>query len=189
LWQDRILRGPNMNKHKLWLLLINLVGGSAVLGSYAWGLDSRPDAASLLWGGVPLAIRPLYTASMLTAALGYFAFSIFILIKVNPAQARVWRNAGFGAFHVLYAAILLPSAAWMPMTLAALMAGTDACAWAVRILLAWIGLASLGLLYALFTLEPVRSKAGHRLALLGALLFCFQTVVLDAVVWAAYFRA
>jgi hypothetical protein len=190
IWElDGTFLATKMHYLKRWFTGINLVGGTLVLGSYAWGLRSRPEAGRVLWGGVPETIQFLSRVSMLAAALGYIAFTLFILMRVDAERCRVFGHRGFGTFNILYAAILFPSALWMPLTFAAVDAGTSASAWVVRVLLALIGLASLGLLYALLTVEPVQSEPGHRLAVLGSALFCLQTVVLDAVVWSMYFTA
>src|SRR5512135_2386275 len=104
-----------MHPKKRLLLLINLLGGFAVLGSYAVGL-THPNATQILWGGVPEVIRPFYTAGMLAAAAGYFAFTYFIFFRLNPSDTRVAGRFGFGLFSVLYTAVLIPSALWMPLT-------------------------------------------------------------------------
>jgi len=186
---DGTFLAAKMHYLKRWFTGINLVGGTLVLGSYAWGLRFHPEATRLLWGGVPETIQSLSGVSMQAATLGYFAFTLFILLRVDAKRCTVLGHRGFGTFNILYAAILFPSALWMPLTFAAVDAGTSTSAWLVRALLALIGLASLGLLYALLTLKPVQSRSGHRLALLGSALFCLQTVVLDAVVWSMYFTA
>lgn len=176
-----------MHAKKWLLLLINIFGGTAVLGSYVYGLRSAPNAAALLWGGVPEALRPLYTTNMFLAAAGYFAFSAFIL-QLSTTDTRVSSRFGFGLFNVLYAAILIPSALWMPLTLLAVEQSALVWLWLVRIVLAAVGLASLGLLMALLNVQPRRPAWLQRIAVLGSLFFCFQTVILDAVVWVAYFR-
>lgn len=38
-------------------LIINVVGGAAVLGSYVWGLLSYTDLRDTMWGGVSEAWR------------------------------------------------------------------------------------------------------------------------------------
>jgi hypothetical protein len=168
----------------LWL---NLLGGTAVLGSYAHGLASHPLARAELWGGVPEALRPLYTASMLLAAAGYFAFSFFVLFRLDPERTRVFGRFGFGAFHLLYALILLPSALWMPLTFALLEAPSAALWAAIRVTLALVGLGSLGLVAALASAGPARAPGARALAVAGALAFSLQTAVLDALVWPAFF--
>jgi hypothetical protein len=177
-----------MQAKKLVLIIIVLIGGGAVLGSYAYGVLAHPGAGEILWGGVPQGIRPLYTACMLLAASGYFAFTYFILFRLDPGDTRLARRFGFGAFNVLYAAILIPSALWMPLTLLAVEGSSPAALWLVKIVLWVVGGASLGLFYALMTIEPRRPGWTYRLAVAGSVFFCIQTVILDAILWVATFR-
>ncbi len=175
-------------KSEKWvLLIINLLGGGAVLGSYAYGIRTNPNAANVLWGGVPASIRPFYTIGMFLAAAGYFAFIYFILFRLDPDQTSILHRSGFGAFNVLFAAILIPSAAWMPLTFAATATASAVLLWVVRLVLAVVGLASLGLLGALLNTQPRRPLWAYRLALIGCTAFCLQTAVLDMMVWSAYF--
>ncbi len=173
---------------KKWLLLtINLLGGAAVLGSYAYGLRTHANATDVLWGGVPASIRPVYSAGMLLAAAGYFAFIYFILFRLDPGKASVWHRPGFDAFNILFAAILIPSALWMPLTFAATESASAVLAWVVRLVLVGVGLASLGLLAALVNVEPRQPPWAYWLAVIGCAAFCVQTAVLDMIVWSAYF--
>jgi hypothetical protein len=176
-----------MHKQKWLLLFINLLGGSAVIGSYIWGFRAFPDAGQILWGGVPLAIRPYYTAGMILAANGFFAFTYFILFQLKVEETRVFYRFGYGAFNIIYAIILVFSALWMPWTFAALQGSTLGLLWAVRLVLAIVALASLALIAALLTVQPRRPVRAHRLALVGCVGFCLQTVLLDAIVWSSYF--
>jgi hypothetical protein len=176
-----------MSARKRLLLVINLLGGAAVLGSYAYGIGTHPNATHTLWGGVPPGIRPIYTAGMFMAAAGYFLFIYFILFRLSAEQTSIWRNRGYGTFNVLFMAILLPSALWMPLTFAAAEASSAALLWAVRLVLAVVGLASLGLLSAVLSVQPRRPRWAHTGAVIGCIAFCLQTAVLDMVVWSAYF--
>ena len=176
-----------MSARKWLLLLINLLGGGAVLGSYAWGISTHSNATDTLWGGVPLSIRPFYTAGMIVAAAGYFLFIYFILFRLNADKTSIWRNRGYGAFNALFTAILAPSALWMPRTFAAAEASSVALVWTVRLVLVVVGLASLGLLSALLSVQPREPRWAHTGALIGCMAFCLQTAVLDMVVWSAYF--
>jgi hypothetical protein len=177
-----------MSAKKWLMLLINLLGGGAVIGSYIWGFLTYPNAGQALWGGVPDSIRPFYTAGMFLAATGYFAFTYFILFRLNPNKTRVFGRFPFGLFNVLYAAILVPSALWMPLTLFALEGPSLGFVWAVRIVLAMVGLASVGLLFALLKVEPRLPRWAHRMAVAGCVGFCLQTAILDATVWVAFFK-
>jgi hypothetical protein len=179
---------PHMNAKKWLLLFINLLGGGAVLGSYVWGFFTHPNAGQALWGGVPDRIQPFYTAGMFLAATGYFAFTYFILFRLNPSKTQVFGRFGFGVFNILYAAILIPSALWMPLTFWALEKSSLCLLWTVRMVLAAVGLASLSLLLALLKVEPRLPRWAHRLAVAGSASFCLQTIILDAIIWVAFFR-
>ena len=176
-----------MNRDKWLMLLINLLGGAAVLGSYVWGFRTYPGASDTLWGGVPENIRPYVTANMLLAAAGYFAFIYFTLFRLDATHSRVFGRFGFGLFNLLYAVILIPSALWMPVSIQAIEQGSHAYAWLARLVLAVVALASLGLLFALLKVQPAQPRWTQRLAVIGSIPFCIQTVLLDAILWGALF--
>lgn len=172
---------------RLWLIAVNVVGGVAVLGSYAHGLLTHPDTSGAVWGGVPASLKPWYIVSMLTAAAGYFLFSYYIGFALDPERARIGERFGFGVFVWLYALLLAASAFWMPLTFAMIETPTAALWIAIRTVLFLVALGSLGLLIAIATATPRAGDWSYWLALLGATAFCIQTVVLDAFVWPAYF--
>jgi hypothetical protein len=166
---------------------LNVVGGIAVLGSYWYGFATHPEAGDALWGGVPLGLRPLYTASMLLAAVGYFPLTAFLLFCVDPDRVRIAGRFGYGWFNLSYALVLLPSALWMPLALRVIGHWDLVLWWTIRVILALVGLGSLGLLAALLMMTPRRPLAVYRLAVVGAVFFCIQTALLDALVWPAFF--
>jgi hypothetical protein len=176
-----------VQRKKAQWLIINLLGGTAVIGSYLWGFLTRPEAADVLWGGVPAGLRPSYTAWMPLAAAGYLVFSFFLL-RAEQVEVQVAGRFGFGIFNLLYLLILIPSALWMPLTLLAVDRASALALWLVRVDLALVALGGLGLLLAFLTLQPRKPESMHLLAVLGVVAFCFQTVILDAIVWVAYFR-
>lgn len=168
-------------------VLLNVVGGVLVLGSYAFELITHPETRGEVWGDVPGALQPLYTVCMFLAAGGYFFFTSYVLLRLDPERVRVFGRYGFGIFHVLYAAILFPSAAWLTLTFRMIDTPTSGLWIAIRLVLLVVGVCSLALIAAIRSAEP-RGPVLHRaLALVGAVLFAFQTAVLDALVWAAYF--
>ena len=169
------------------LLWLNVLGGIAVLGSYVHGLASNPLTRGAVWGEVPEALRPFYTINMFLAAAGYFAFSSFVFRRLDPARTRIAGGFGFGAFHVLYAMILIPSALWLPLTFAMLEAPSPWLWLAIRIDLALVGLGALGLMAAIASAQPHSAPGRRRIALIGAFFFCLQTALLDALIWPAYF--
>lgn len=168
-------------------LVLNAVGGIAVLGSYVWGLESRPEPGAALWGEVPESLRPLYSVNMLLAAAGYFAFTPWFLLR-SDRRTRFLGGLGFGAVNTLYALVLFPSALWLPLTFAWLDAPGAALWWAIRLDLLAVGAGALGLLAAVWTAEPRGDARWRAAAIAGLLPFCLQTAVLDALVWPWLFR-
>lgn len=176
-----------MDRARRTMLWINVVGGVAVLGSYAVGLATHPQASGDVWGGIPEWMKPLYTVSMITAAAGYFLFTYFIFFRLDPRSTRFAARYGFGTFNVLYVSILLPSALWMPLTFE-MVTAPSALLWAtIRMVLAVVGIGSLGLIAALVMLDTGREGIAYRLAIGGSIAFSVQTAFLDAIIWPAYF--
>lgn len=178
-----------MHPQKRAMAWINVIGGIAVLGSYAQGFLSHPSTSGDLWGDVPEAIRPLYGVWMFVAAAGYLAFTHLLYFRTDPQKARVAGRFGFGLFNGLYVAILLPSAMWMPLTFQMLTRPSDALWVAIRLVLWTVGLASVSLVVALSRLQPRQPVRGYWLALAGSVGFAVQTALLDAIVWTVYFPA
>lgn len=170
------------------LLIINVVGGAAVIGSYILGLNSQSGGANVLWGGVPENIRPVYGISMVLSALGYFAFIYFILVRLEPAEVSVAGTFGFSLFYVIFLAILIPSAFWMPLTNIYVGDPSTGMWVGIRTVLAIVGLASIALVWALLSLLGKPSGISYWLAVAGSGYFAFHTAILDSIVWAALFK-
>jgi len=169
------------------LVALNVVGGAAVLGSYAFELTRHPGSAGSLWGGVPASLVPLYTINMFVAAAGYFPFSWFFYAQLAPGRGREGDPPGLATLHLLYAMILIPSALWLPLTFAMLESPTLVLWWTIRIVLFSVGIGSLGLLVAIARTPSPKGLVPRAVAMLGILPFAFQTAVLDALVWPAFF--
>ena len=178
----------DIERRHLTFILLNVVGGSAVLASYAWGFALRPVESSHLWGGVPPALRPVYTTFMLLAAAGFFLFTAFFMTRINPRSTALIGGHGWALLQSLYAAILVASALWLPLTVAMVSAPSEALWWLIRLVLAIVGLASLALLAVLLASDLDRSGWLYPAAVAGLVAFCVQTAVLDAIVWPYYFR-
>jgi hypothetical protein len=168
-------------------LVIVLVFGALVPVSYVHGVATAPGKASALWGGVPRALLPTYTAMMFVAAAGFLAFTSFILFGVDWGRTSL----GFGGsglpVPVLYLMILIPSALWMAMTIR-MAEAPSAVLWAsIRVVLFLVGLGGLGIIAVLLSLNPRPSGAWFWSAVAGAVGFFVHTGILDALVWPAYF--
>lgn len=171
------------------LLIINLVGGIAVIGSYIYGLNTQPDGANILWGGVPSSIRPIYSVSMILAALGYFAFIYFIFFRLVPSEVLVGGRFSFSLFYIIFLGILIPSALWMPLTNIYVGSPSTGMWIGIRTILALVGFASIALLWALISLQTKVPGVSYWLAVIGSGYFAFHTVILDAIIWAALFKS
>jgi hypothetical protein len=169
-----------------WIVLF---GGAAVLASYAYSLGFDPATQAALWGGVPPALLPAYVASMALATGGYFAFTCFLLFCADPDRARIAGRFGYDLFRGLYLMILVPSALWLRLTSAMIQQPSSILWLGIRLVLAVVGLGSVGLLLALLSLRPRQPARAYWLAVAGAVAFCTQTAVLDLFVWTALFPA
>ena len=166
-----------------------LLGGIAVLVSYAYVLAVDPTTRAGLWGDVPQALLPGYAVSMVLAAAGFFAFTYFLFVHIDPDQTRIAGRFSYRLFQGLYLLILIPSALWLPLT-SAMVQQPGSLLWlSIRLVLALVGFSGVALLLALLSLRPRRPVAAYWLAVVGAAAFCIQTAVLDLFVWTAYFPA
>jgi hypothetical protein len=174
-----------MNKQKLTLLIINLVGGTAVLASYVLGLAAHPGQTGALWGGVPEGIRSLSSLNMLLAAAGYLAIFFILLLRVAPSSTI--GRLPFWTFHLLYLFLLIPSALWMSLTFSVVEGYTFGRWLAVIAVLVLAGLASLGLLVSVIALKPPLPFRLRVLAVAGGIFLTLQTAVMDAILWTVFY--
>ena len=176
-----------MHRQKLAMLIIIVLGGSAVLASYIYPIMTQPQYVEPAWGGVTPDIRRFYAPSMLLAALGFFLYTYFLLFRVDPEEARIAGRFGYWVFNALYLIILIGSALYLPLTFAFVAAPRASLWWAIRAALAVVGMASLGLIGSLLALRPRQPVWAYWLAVVGTVTFSFQTAMLDMLVWPALY--
>ena len=169
------------------LLFLVLLMGPMVLISYWLGITGYPDIVQELWGDIPESVRGPYTANMFVAATGFFLFLHHLLRHVDPTSVRVLNRFGYRFFTVCMGLILVFSTVWMPLSLHALDHGRADLLLPIEIVLWLVAIGSLGIAIGVAKLE--RSPTwSWRLALLGSLMFCSQTVVLDGLIWPRFFH-
>jgi hypothetical protein len=173
-----------MGTQQIILLVINILGGAAVILSYIYGLKGQASGANVLWGGVPEGIRPVYTVSMILSALGYFAFMYFLLFRLDPAESNIF----YVVFFAIFLVILIASAFWMPLTNMYVNNPGPGLWIGIRSVLALVGLGAIALVWALMSLHLDIRGVAYWLAVAGSGYFAFHTAVLDAIVWAALFK-
>lgn len=183
---------PDPNPHRLEdsalrraLLQLIAIGGSAVLASYLLALD--PAVGGSLWGGIPEGrIRDLYTVNMLLAALGFFP-ATWLLVVATPASAlRDRTGLGFPVLLGTYAAILMASALWLPLTALYVSRPSTPLWLVIRLVLLVVGAGATVLAVLLVRLAR-RGPATAWLAVVAFFFFWLQTMVLDALVWPHYY--
>jgi hypothetical protein len=176
-----------MNRQKILLLLINVIGGILVIGSYIYGLNAQSAGAAVLWGGVPQNTQPIYAVSMILSAIGYFAFIYYLLFKVDSSEAKIRGRFKYSLYYWIFIAMLLPSAFWMPLT-NLYVANPVLIYWIlIRVVLFIVGFASLALVWALIVTSPYTENISRRAAIAGSIYFTFHTLILDAIIWAQLF--
>ena len=176
-----------MNRQKVTLLLINVIGGIAVIGSYIYGLNAQSAGAAVLWGGVPTNIQPIYAVSMILSAIAYFTFIYYLLVRLNPAEVSIARKFNYSLFYWIFIAMLLPSAFWMPLTNLYVVSPVLIYWILIRAVLFIVGFASLALVWALIKTVPYTEGIARRAAIAGSIYFTFHTLILDAIIWALLF--
>jgi hypothetical protein len=168
-------------------ILINIIGGIAVIGSYVIGFSTHPGSINSFWGNASKNVQKLYAISMIFSALSYFAFSYLILFKISSDTVNIFNIFNFNTFSIVYAVMLLASTLWMPLTFSWLNSQSNISWIYVRIVLALVGLSSLFLTILIFGL-PHNLGVIYWLAVAGSMYFCFHTLVLDAIIWPTFFR-
>ena len=176
-----------MHPQKKQWLAINVLGGLAVLGSYAHGLTTHPESRDLLWGDMPAQLRDVYGVTMWLATVGYLVFMLYVLLRVDAANARVGNRFGFGIINVCCAAVVVASALWMPLTFAYFDDPSSTLWFLIRADLIVVGLGAVGLIVAFFDLSPRLTGLAGVATVIALLLFALQTAFLDPFVWPAFF--
>lgn len=183
-WPPQVL---TLRSQQRSLAILNVLGGLAVLGSYVLAFAYSPAIRVGLWGGVPDGIRPLYTVSMLLAALGYFPFTYQLVFRFPPEDFFEIVHRRYRILHLVYGLILVPSALWLPLTAEMLELPSAPLWWSIRGVLGMVAVGSTALLVILVVVAVRRGGALAWVSVAGGAAFWVQTAVLDALVWPAYF--
>jgi len=175
-----------MDEQKIWFLVINLLGGFAVVASYVAGMVSHPNTEQLIWGRITPALKSIYLVSMPLAVLGYLLSLYFILFQLDAGTVQIWGSDGFPVLDIIFAVILVFSAFWMPLTYKLI--ETQWRGWFyIRMVLFFVALGSLALLCAFLMISQKEPAWSYWLAVAGAVVFFIQTGIIDAFVWPAMF--
>lgn len=169
------------------LALLIGIGGSAVLASYLLVFVYEPEIRGALWGGIPEgAMRSFYSVNMLLAAASFFPATWLLGFSVPADAFREHVGLPFPLLFAAYAAILIPSAAWLPLTAAYLRIPSPALWWTIRVDLLAVGFGA-SLLAWMLIRRMGSASAAARVGAASFFFFWLQTLVLDALVWPAFF--
>lgn len=171
-------------------LIVNIIGGTAVLGSYWLGIYYYISEPESLWGGVNGSLRTFFTISMLPATLGYLAFFYFMVFKSGIATFAGSSLFGQQTQHapsVICALFLIASTIWMPATIS-YVNSQEWSWWMTAVLSLWAtGFALVGLSNMFYVNTSESVGWARNLALIGLFYITFHCVVLDAIIWVLKF--
>ncbi|MFK7896573.1 MAG: hypothetical protein AB8G23_12095 [Myxococcota bacterium] len=171
------------------LLLLIAMGGSTVLASYVLAFVLEPDVRTGLWGGIPEGgMRDFYTVNMLLAAVSFFPMTWALGFATPTDALKEKTGIGFVGMLAAYAAILMASALWLPLTALYLGEQSAILWWLIRLILFIVGLGASVLFYMLLQ-RAKDGSVGIRLAAGLFFFFWLQTAILDALVWPYFFNA
>jgi len=177
-----------MEAQRRSLFILIAIGGAAVLGSYVLAFAYEPGIRAGLWGGIPESLQGFYTINMLLAAASFFPATFLLGIKTPLDQFEAQTGMGWNRLMAAYAAILIPSALWLPLTAFYIQEQTALLWIAIRIVLFLVGGGASVVAYMLIR----RAQQGPALAwgaVLSFFFFWLQTMVLDALVWPWFYHA
>ena len=171
-------------------LIVNIVGGSAVLGGYLICLYLLlPDQRETLWGSVQGLWKPVFVVSMLIAAAGYLAFSYVILFKSNPMEFSSRFLDTKHAVSIICMIVLISAATWMPATITYLKT-SNSIWWIISVTSLWITVISLFAATTVVMAFPlaIPSAFYRMLAISGISYITFHCLVFDAIIWVSKFH-
>ena len=167
--------------------VVNLVGGVAVLLSYAVMLMWYPEHRESLWGGVGGGLRKLFVLSMLIAAVGYLTFLCLVTFDGVTGVSNGEGLLITYAPSILCGIFLTASTTWMPLTVAYLNTESEIW-WVLAVTSLWITAASLLVMaFVIFRSDMEMDYPNRYIALSGLMYISFHCLVLDAIIWVSKF--
>ncbi len=170
-------------------LLVNIIGGVAVIGGYVLGLSMYSEHREALWGGVQGNLRNAFTASMLLAAAGYITFCFATIFKGGADEFGVNQIFVQYSLSVLSAIFLISASLWMPATIAFVHSGISYW-WGIAVFSLWITALSLLWMTVMIAFSDVQSISGtiKYSSVIGLAYITFHCMILDAVGWVWLFN-
>ena len=174
---------------KMIFVLVNVVGGVAVLGGYAWCLRLYPEHGEALWGGVHGTLRTIFTLSMVPAVAGYLTFCYVTIFQGDTVAFGKVSGLGVNIIVILAILFLASAAMWMPALIAYIRSGVRVW-WVVCVASLWVTALSL---LAMTGVTAISSGEGisvisKNASVAGLAYITFHCLVMDAIVWVLLFN-
>ncbi len=163
--------------NKLKLILIILLLGPGVLLSYYLAALYNTGGMEALWGGIPEQLKVYYPIGMLIATIGFFPFT----------YAAVFRSEHHKRFILPYLLILIPSMAWMPLTVHYIQDPSGYIWMLIRLVLILVPIGAIMLMYGLKQEHRGRETGSVKAAYWGLYGFIAHTLFLDGLIWPYFF--
>jgi len=173
---------------KIILILINLIFGSLVLFSYYNGINKEPQLSVKLWGGVPSILQPIIICFMFISAIGYLFFTYNFLINADANSILFFNKFNYYHLHLLYILILIPSMFWINSTFKYMNSGSTLDWVLIVVMLFCVAIASIILLLFTIDMKTEENNFIYLASVIGATIFAFHTLFLDAIIWTIFFN-
>ena len=162
--------------------LINIIGGTLVLGSYVACICFYPEYRESFWGGIQGNTRKLFIFSMIPATIGYLLFFYCAIFRPESGIFEYRGLLGHNNINVLCLMFLLASSMWMPALV--MYFKTDLIFWwVIVVVVLWItALSLISILFFVISSDTPLSFYKN-VSICGLSYIIFHCFILDAVIW------
>jgi len=167
------------------ILFVNTILGLLLLYSYYFSIN-KLEKPQRLWGRIHEKYRPVYTVSMLLAALGYMLIMYFLVVKVKN------NNELLREILVLQIIVILASMLWIPLATKYIKNKNEdknknkniILKFAIILILFTVAIASLGNFFKVLSINfPQKDINVRFFSVIGAFYLFFHTFALDFLSW------
>tara|TARA_X000000950_G_scaffold288558_1_gene405955 strand:+ start:2738 stop:3268 length:531 start_codon:yes stop_codon:yes gene_type:complete len=167
------------------ILFVNTIFGLLLVYSYYFSIN-KLEKPQRLWGRIHEKYRPVYTVSMLLAALGYMLMMYFLVVKVKN------NNELLREILVLQIIVILASMLWMPLATKYIKNKNEdknknkniILKFAIILILFTVAIASIGNFFKVLSINfPQKDINVRFFSVIGAFYLFFHTFALDFLSW------
>ncbi len=164
-----------------------MIGGIAVLSSYALCIILFPETREVLWGGISGTVRSFFVISMLIAATGYLSYLAITFLNPDLGQFRETLFLGSHSISILSLLFLISATLWMP-TSVIYSKNPSFLMWLIVVFALWITALSIIAILAITLSSTFESKLSLKIiSCIGLFYISFHCLILDGIIWVAKF--